>query len=276
MPKRVWHRQVIKRRPKQVRCNKRKMSTALLEIEDLHARVAGKEIIRGLNLTINEGEVHAVMGPNGAGKSTLSYVLSGKPGYEVTGGTIKFRGRDLLSMPPEDRAREGLFLIMQYPVDIPGVPVTTFLKHAVNAVRKHQNLPELDTMEFIKLVREEGKKLGISNDMLKRPVNVGFSGGEKKRLETLQMAILKPRFAILDEADSGLDIDAMKVVADGVNAERNEHNALLVITHYQRLLNYIVPDFVHVFADGHIVKSGGKELATELEETGYAQFVKEK
>lgn len=252
------------------------IKTPLLEIEDLYARVADREIIKGFNLTINEGEVHAIMGPNGAGKSTLSYVLSGKPGYEVTGGKIKFKGMDLLKIPPEERAREGIFLIMQYPVEIPGVPVTTFLKHSVNAVRKHRNLPELDTMEFIKLVREEGKKLGISNDMLKRPINVGFSGGEKKRLETLQLAILKPQFAILDEADSGLDIDALKVVADGVNAERSEHNAMLVITHYQRLLNYIVPDFVHVFADGHIVKSGGKELALELEETGYAQFVKEK
>lgn len=250
--------------------------TPLLEIEDLYARVAEREIIKGLNLTINEGEVHAVMGPNGAGKSTLSYVLCGKPGYEITGGKIRFKGMDLLKMSPEERAREGMFLIMQYPVEIPGVPVTTFLKHSVNAVRKHRNLPELDTMEFIKFVREEGKKLGISADMLKRPVNVGFSGGEKKRLETLQLAILKPCFAILDEADSGLDIDALKVVADGVNAERGEHNSLLVITHYQRLLNYIVPDFVHIFADGHIVKSGGKELAQELEETGYAQFVKEK
>ena len=252
------------------------MSTALLEIEDLHARVAGKEIIRGLNLTINEGEVHAIMGPNGAGKSTLSYVLSGKPGYEVTGGTIKFRGRDLLSMPPEDRAREGLFLIMQYPVEIPGVPVTGFLKHAVNAGRKYRGEPELDTMEFIKMLREEGRKLGIDAEMLKRAVNVGFSGGEKKRLETLQMTILKPQLAILDEADSGLDIDALKVVAEGVNRLRDDRRSLLVITHYQRLLNYIVPDVVHVFAEGHIVRSGGKNLALELEETGYAEFVKEK
>ena len=250
--------------------------TPLLEIEDLCAKVADKEIIKGFNLTINEGEIHALMGPNGAGKSTLSYVLSEKQGYEVTSGKVLFKGKNLLKMSTEERAREGLFLIMQYPVEIPGVPVTTFLKHSVNAVRKHQNLPELDTMDFIKMVREEGKKLGISNDMLKRPINVGFSGGEKKRLETLQLSILKPTFAILDEADSGLDIDALKVVADGVNAEHNEHNALLVITHYQRLLNYIVPDYVHVFADGHIVQSGGKELALELEKTGYAQFVKEK
>lgn len=249
--------------------------TPLLEIEDLCARVADKEIVKDFNLTINEGEVHAIMGPNGAGKSTLSYVLCGKPGYEVTSGSVRFKGKDLLSMSVEERAREGLFLIMQYPVEIQGVPVTTFLKHAVNAVRKHQNLPELDTMEFIKTVREEGKKLGITPDMLKRPINVGFSGGEKKRLETLQLAILKPSLAILDEADSGLDIDALKVVAEGINAERNEHNALLVITHYQRLLNYIEPDYVHIYADGHIVKSGDKNLAIELEKNGYAAFVKE-
>ena len=249
--------------------------TPLLEIEDLCARVADKEIVKDFSLTINEGEVHAIMGPNGAGKSTLSYVLCGKPGYEVTSGSVRFKGKDLLSMSVEERAREGLFLIMQYPVEIQGVPVTTFLKHAVNAVRKHQNLPELDTMEFIKTVREEGKKLGITPDMLKRPINVGFSGGEKKRLETLQLAILKPSLSILDEADSGLDIDALKVVAEGINAERNEHNALLVITHYQRLLNYIEPDYVHIYADGHIVKSGGKDLAIELEKNGYAAFVKE-
>lgn len=249
--------------------------TPLLEIEDLCARVADKEIVKDFNLTINEGEVHAIMGPNGAGKSTLSYVLCGKPGYEVTSGSVRFKGKDLLSMSVEERAREGLFLIMQYPVEIQGVPVTTFLKHAVNAVRKHQNLPELDTMEFIKTVREEGKKLGLTPDMLKRPINVGFSGGEKKRLETLQLAILKPSLSILDEADSGLDIDALKVVAEGINAERNEHNALLVITHYQRLLNYIEPDYVHIYADGHIVKSGGKDLAIELEKNGYAAFVKE-
>ncbi len=249
------------------------MKTPLLEIEDLYAQVGDKEIIKNFNLTINEGEVHAIMGPNGAGKSTLSYVLTGKPGYEVTSGSIKFKGKDLLSMSPEDRAREGVFLVMQYPVEIPGVPTSTFLKHAVNAVRKHNNLTELDTMEFIKVLREEGKKLGIDNDMLKRPVNVGFSGGEKKRLETLQMSILKPNFAILDEADSGLDIDALKVVSDGVNALRDGKRSMLVITHYQRLLNYIVPDFVHVFADGHIVKSGDKSLALELEESGYAEFI---
>lgn len=249
------------------------MKTPLLEIEDLYARVGDKEIIKNFNLTINEGEIHAIMGPNGAGKSTLSYVLTGKPGYEVISGSIKFKGKDLLSMSPEDRAREGVFLVMQYPVEIPGVPTSTFLKHAVNSVRKYHNLPELDTMEFIKVLREEGKKLGIDNEMLKRPVNVGFSGGEKKRLETLQMSILKPDFAILDEADSGLDIDALKVVSEGVNTLRDGKRSMLVITHYQRLLNYIVPDFVHVFADGRIVKSGDKSLALELEESGYAEFI---
>lgn len=252
------------------------MTTPLLEIEDLHAKVGDKEIIKGFNLTINPGEVHAIMGPNGAGKSTLSYILTGKPGYEVTAGSVKFKGNDLLAMSTEERAREGVFLIMQYPVEIPGVPVTSFLKYAVNASRQHQNLPELDTMEFIKMVREEGRKLGIDGDMLKRAVNVGFSGGEKKRLETLQMSVLKPQLSILDEADSGLDIDALKVVAEGVNSLRDDRRSMLVITHYQRLLNYIVPDFVHVFADGHIVKSGDKNLALELEEKGYAGFVKEK
>ena len=251
-------------------------NTPLLEIEDLYARVGKKEIIKDFNLTINEGEVHAIMGPNGAGKSTLSYVLTGKLGYEVTSGKVWFKGKDLLAMSPEERAREGIFLCMQYPVEIPGVPTTTFLKHAVNVVRKHRNEPELDTLNFVKMVREEGKALGIDNEMIKRPVNVGFSGGEKKRLETLQMSILKPDFSILDEADSGLDIDALKVVADGVNALRDGHRSMLVITHYQRLLNYIVPDFVHVFADGHIVRSGDKTLALELEEKGYAEFVKEK
>lgn len=252
------------------------MTTPLLEIEDLHARVCDKEIVKGFNLTINEGEVHAIMGPNGAGKSTLSNILCGKPGYEVTSGSVRFKGKDLLAMSPEERAREGIFLAMQYPVEIPGVPVTTFLKHAVNAVRKHRGEPELDTMEFIKMVREEGYKFKLDAEMIKRPVNVGFSGGEKKRLEVLQMAILKPDFAILDEADSGLDIDALKLVADGVNTLRDGHRAMLIITHFQRLLSHVVPDFVHVYANGHIVKSGGKELARELEEKGYAEFVKEK
>ena len=251
-------------------------NTPVLEIEDLCAKVGDKEIIKNFSLTINEGEVHAIMGPNGAGKSTLSYVLCGKPGYEITSGSVKFKGKDLTAMSVEERAREGLFLIMQYPVEIPGVQVSAFLKYAVNAVRKHRNEPELDTMEFIKIMRAEGKKLGIDNDMLKRAVNVGFSGGEKKRMETLQMAMLKPAMAILDEADSGLDIDALKVVADGINSLRDGKRAMLVITHYQRLLNYIVPDFLHVFADGHIGKSGDKNLALELEENGYAEFIRNK
>ena len=251
------------------------MNAPLLEIEDLCAEVGGKQIIKNFNLTINKGEIHAIMGPNGAGKSTLSYVLCGKPGYKVTSGSVYFKGKNLLSMSPEERAREGMFLIMQYPVEIPGVPSTTFLKHAVNAVRKHQNLPELDTMEFLKMVREEGRLLGIDNEMLKRPINVGFSGGEKKRMEALEMAILKPSFAILDEADSGLDIDAMKVVADSVNRLRGPEHAMLIITHFQRLLNYVEPDFVHIFANGHIVKSGDKHLAVELEQNGYAEYVKE-
>lgn len=251
------------------------MSTPLLEIEDLYAGVNGKEIIKGFNLTIKTGEIHAIMGPNGAGKSTLSNVLCCKPGYTVSSGKVKFKGIDLLKLSPEDRAREGLFLSMQYPVEIPGVPVTSFLKHSVNAIRKYRGEPELDTMEFIKMVREEGKKLGLDGEMIKRAVNVGFSGGEKKRLETLQMSVLKPSLAILDEADSGLDIDALRVVADGVNNLHTEENGLLVITHYQRLLNYIVPDYVHIYADGRIVKTGNKDLALELEEKGYAEFVKE-
>ena len=251
------------------------MTTPLLEIEDLYAGVDGKEIIKGFNLTINAGEIHALMGPNGAGKSTLSNILCGKPGYHVTSGRVRFKGHDLLKLSAEERAREGLFLSMQYPVEIPGVPITSFLKHAVNAIRKHRGEPELDTMEFIKMVREEGKKLGLDAEMIKRAVNVGFSGGEKKRLETLQMSVLQPVLAILDEADSGLDIDALRVVAEGVNALHTPDNALLVITHYQRLLNYIVPDFVHIYADGRIVKTGGKELALELEQRGYAEFVKE-
>ena len=252
------------------------MTTPLLEIEDLYAGVDGKEIIKGFNLTINPGEVHAIMGPNGAGKSTLSNVLCGKPGYYVSSGRVMFKGKDLLKLSPEERACEGLFLSMQYPVEIPGVPVTSFLKHAVNSIRSYKGEPELDTMEFIKMVKAEGKKLGLDNEMIKRAVNVGFSGGEKKRLETSQMSVLKPSLAILDEADSGLDIDALRVVAEGVNALRNDENALLVITHYQRLLNYIIPDFVHVYADGKIVKTGDKSLALELEEKGYAGFVKEK
>lgn len=250
--------------------------TVLLEIDNLSARVEEKEILKGFSLTINEGETHAIMGPNGAGKSTLSYVLAGREGYEITGGTVKFKGKNLLSMSTEERAREGVFLAMQYPVEIPGVATSTFLKHALNSVRKHQGKEELDTMSFIKILKQKAADLGIKQDMIKRAINVGFSGGEKKRVETLQMSILEPSFAILDEADSGLDIDALKVVADGVNKLREEHRGMLVITHYQRLLNYIVPDFVHVFADGKIVKSGNKDLALELEKNGYGEFIGEK
>jgi Fe-S cluster assembly ATP-binding protein len=246
---------------------------ALLEIIDLCAKVGDKEILKNFNLSISSGEVHAIMGPNGAGKSTLSYVLSGRPGYEITNGRVLLDGKDMLSIPAEERAREGLFLAFQYPVEIPGVATSTFLKHALNSVRKHKNQDALDTMTFVKLLREKAKKLGISQDMLKRALNVGFSGGEKKRLETLQMSVLEPRVAILDEMDSGLDIDALKVVAEGVNNLRDENRSMLVITHYQRLLNYIVPDYVHVLADGKIVKSGGKNLALELEEKGYGQFI---
>lgn len=249
--------------------------TKLLEIEDLYVTVDNKEIIKGLNLTVNEGEVHALMGPNGAGKSTLAYVLAGREGYEVVSGSIKYKGRNLLEMSLEERACEGIFLCMQYPVEIPGVPVSAFLKHAVNAQRKYKKEPELDTFDFVKQLREEGKKLGIDNEMIKRFVNVGFSGGEKKRMEILQMAVLKPSLSILDEADSGLDIDALKVVADGVNALHDQKHSQLIITHYQRLLNYIVPDFVHIYANGRIVKTGGKDLAVKLEEQGYSNLIKE-
>lgn len=248
----------------------------LLEIKNLYASVGDKEIIKGLNLTINEGEVHAIMGPNGAGKSSLSYVLSGKEGYVVTSGEILFKGKNLLDMSVEERAREGLFLSLQYPTEIPGVVVSNFLKHSLNAIRKYNNDEELDTLSFMKLLRKEAEVLGINQEMLKRFVNVGFSGGEKKRFETLQMALLKPSFAILDEIDSGLDIDALKTVSEGVNALRNEKNAFLVITHYQRLLSYIVPDVIHIFADGKIIKTGDKNLALELEKNGYASFLKEK
>ncbi len=251
------------------------MTTPLLEIEDLYGGVAGKEIIKGFNLTINEGEVHAIMGPNGAGKSTLSNILCGKPEYYVSSGKITFKGKDLLKMSVEERAREGLFLSMQKPVEIPGVSITPFLKHALNSIRAYRGEKEMDTVEFVKLLREEGRKLNLGPDMLKRSINVGFSGGEAKRLETLQMAILRPDLAILDEADSGVDIDAMRIIGEGVNACRNDKTGLLVITHYQRLLNYIVPDYVHVYAGGKIVKTGNKDLAEELERTGYSEFVKE-
>lgn len=251
------------------------MTKPLLEIKHLYARVADKEIIKDLNLTVNEGEVHALMGPNGAGKSSLSYVLSGKDGYQVTSGSVYFKGKNLLEMNTEERARSGLFLSMQYPTEIPGVVVSNFLKQSLNAVLKHRGEPELDTSNFMKRLKKEAAALNISSEMLKRFVNVGFSGGEKKRFETLQMALLKPDFCILDEIDSGLDIDALKTVADGVNSLRTPQNAFLVITHYQRLLSHIVPDVVHIFADGHIIKTGDKTLALELEKSGYADFVRE-
>jgi len=244
----------------------------MLEIKNLHATVDGKEILKGIDLTVNAGEIHAIMGPNGSGKSTLSYVLTGREGYEVTEGEVLFKGKNLMAMEPDERAGEGVFLAFQYPVEIPGVPNTTFLKEALNSVRRYRGEGELDAMQFVKLVREKTKMLHMSDDMLKRAVNVGFSGGEKKRNEALQMAVLEPSLAILDETDSGLDIDAMKTVADAVNLLRGPDKALLVITHYQRLLDYIVPDHVHVLAGGRIQKSGGKELALELEKSGYAAF----
>ncbi len=242
---------------------------ALLEVSDLHARVAEKEILKGINLTVNAGEVHAIMGPNGSGKSTLAGVLSGRDAYEVTGGEVLFEGKDLLDLEPEERAQEGLFLAFQYPVEIPGVNNTYFLKAALNSIRRYRGEEELDAAQFLKLVREKMKVLHIDPSLLNRPVNEGFSGGEKKRNEIFQMAVLDPKLAILDETDSGLDIDALKVVADGVNALRSPERAVIVVTHYQRLLNYIVPDFVHVLSGGKIVKSGGKELALELEAQGY-------
>jgi Fe-S cluster assembly ATP-binding protein len=244
----------------------------MLEIKDLHASVGGKPILDGLSLGIGAGEVHAIMGPNGSGKSTLAHVLAGRDGYEVTAGSVTYRGRDLLALPPEERAREGLFLGFQYPVEIPGVGTANFLKAAVNAVRRHRGEPELDAMEFLKLVRAKRKLLAIDEEMLRRPLNVGFSGGEKKRAEMLQMALLEPSLAVLDETDSGLDIDALKVVADGINAMRAPERAILMITHYQRLLGYVVPDHVHVLAQGRIQRSGGKELALELEREGYGEM----
>lgn len=242
---------------------------ALLEIEDLHAEVDGTEILKGLTLSVPAGEVHAIMGPNGSGKSTLSYVLAGRDGYAVTGGSVRFDGRDLLAMEPEDRAREGLFLAFQYPVEIPGVGNGTFLRSAVNAVRKHRGQEELDAGSFLKVAKAVMQRLEISRDFLSRSVNAGFSGGEKKRNEIFQMAMLEPRLAILDETDSGLDIDALRIVADGVNALRGPERSMIVVTHYQRLLEYIQPDHVHVLARGRIIRSGGKELALELEERGY-------
>ncbi|MGB9603393.1 MAG: Fe-S cluster assembly ATPase SufC [Verrucomicrobiia bacterium] len=241
----------------------------MLEIKNLHAGVEGKKILKGLNLVIRPGEVHAIMGPNGSGKSTLSAVLAGKPEYEVFEGEVIYMGKNLLDMAPEDRAKEGIFLAFQYPVEIPGVNSAYFLKSALNEVRKYRGLPELDAIEFLNLVREKMKSLELPEDFLKRSVNEGFSGGEKKKNEIFQMIVLEPTLAILDETDSGLDIDALRIVADGINRMRSPERAQLVITHYQRLLNYIVPDFVHVLTNGQIVKSGGKELALELEERGY-------
>lgn len=250
------------------------MSEYLLEIKNLRARVAEKEIIKDLSLKIRKGEVHALMGPNGAGKSTLSYVLAGKSDYEITSGSILFDGHDLLAMSPEERSCTGLFLSMQHPVAIPGVTTANFLKHSVNAHRKFNGEPDLDAAEFLKLMRQESQKLNIPSEMLKRELNVGFSGGEKKRLEILQMSLLKPSLAILDEADSGLDIDALNMVADGVNQLHNEHNSLLIITHHIDLLNRIQPDFVHIYADGHIVRTGDKSLAAEIERNGYQNYLK--
>ena len=248
----------------------------MLKIENLHASVAGKEILKGLSLTVNAGEVHAVMGPNGAGKSTLGNVLAGRDGYEVTAGTVSYEGRNLLDLDPEERAAAGLFLAFQYPVEIPGVNNTYFLRTALNAQRKRRGEEELDSMQFLKRVREKLAVLHLKDELLHRAVNEGFSGGEKKRNEIFQMALLEPRLAVLDETDSGLDIDAMKLVADGVNAMRDPTRAFIVITHYQRLLDYIVPDFVHVLADGRIVESGDKSLAHKLEEHGYAWIAERK
>jgi Fe-S cluster assembly ATP-binding protein len=245
------------------------MSKPILDIKDLHAGVEGKQILKGVSLTINPGEVHAVMGPNGSGKSTLAAVLAGRDGYDISGGEVLYNGHDLLDLDPEERAREGLFLAFQYPVEIPGVNSTYFLKAALNEIRKAKGESELDAMEFLELVKEKMKLLELKDDLLKRSVNEGFSGGEKKRAEIFQMAVIEPKLAILDETDSGLDIDALKIVSHGVNKLKRADNAQLVITHYQRLLNYIVPDFVHVLVDGRIVKSGDKSLALELEAKGY-------
>ena len=241
----------------------------LLEVKDLHAGIDGKEILKGLNLRVQKGEVHAIMGPNGSGKSTLSKVLAGHPSYEVISGEVLYEGKNLLELDPDERARSGLFMAFQYPVELPGVNNAYFLKAALNALRKHRGEEELDAMDFMALVRDRMKQLGIDETLLNRPVNEGFSGGEKKRNEIFQMAVLEPRLGILDETDSGLDIDALKIVAHGVNAMRSPDRAFLLITHYQRLLDYVVPDVVHVLSDGRIVRSGGKELAFELEEKGY-------
>src|SRR4051812_33088124 len=241
----------------------------ILEIKNLHAGVEGKRILKGIDLTLNDGECHAVMGPNGSGKSTLAAVLAGREGYDITEGEVLYKGQDLLDMDPEERAREGVFLAFQYPIEIPGVNSTYFLKSALNEIRKHHGEPELDAMEFLSLVKQKMKLLELNEDLLRRSVNEGFSGGEKKRNEIFQMAVLEPKLAILDETDSGLDIDALKIVAAGVNKLKRPDNAQLVITHYQRLLDYIIPDFVHVLVDGRIIKTGDKSLALQLEERGY-------
>jgi len=243
----------------------------MLEIHNLHVTVAGKQILKGVDLKIAAGEVHAIMGPNGSGKSTLSYVLAGRDGYEVTDGAILYQGKNLLELSTEERAREGIFLAFQYPVEIPGVGSNNFLKSALNTVRKHRGLQELDAMEFLKLIRAKRDEIGIPEEMLKRALNVGFSGGEKKRTEILQMTLMEPTLAILDETDSGLDIDALKIVSKGINALRAPDRSMLVITHYQRLLDYVQPDFVHVLSDGRIVRSGGRELALQLEKEGYVR-----
>jgi Fe-S cluster assembly ATP-binding protein len=247
----------------------------MLEIKDLHVAVDGKEILKGLSLSVNAGEVHAIMGPNGSGKSTLSYVLAGRAGYEITSGSVTYNGEDLNALAPEERAARGVFLAMQYPVEIPGVTTMTFLKTALNAQRRARGESDLDALNVLKRVREKAGTLKVSEEMLRRALNVGFSGGEKKRLEILQMALFEPKLAILDETDSGLDIDALKLVAEGVNTLRSPERAMLVITHYQRLLDYIVPDRVHVLSAGRIIREGGKELAHELEAKGYAQIVKD-
>jgi len=251
--------------------------TSLLNIDNLHVKLEDedREILRGLSLSVKPGEVHAIMGPNGSGKSTLSYVLSGRAGYEVTEGSVTYKGEDLLEMAPEERAAKGVFLAFQYPIEIPGVATMQFLKVALNAQRKARGEKELSTPDFMRMVKEKAAKLNVSQDMLKRPVNVGFSGGEKKRAEILQMAVLEPSLCILDETDSGLDIDALRVVADGVNALRSPDRAMIVITHYQRLLDYIVPDTVHVLYQGRVIKSGDKSLALDLEQNGYAEIIGE-
>ena len=245
---------------------------ALLQIKNLHVAVDDREILKGIDLKVEAGEVHAIMGPNGSGKSTLAYVLAGRPGYEVTEGSVTYKGEDLLEMPIDERAAAGVFLAFQYPIEIPGVATMTFLKAALNAQRKKRGLDELSTPDFVRKVREVSDRLNVSQEMLRRPLNVGFSGGEKKRNEIMQMALLEPSLCVMDETDSGLDIDALRIVADGVTAMKSPERGIVVITHYQRLLNHIIPDFVHVLSAGRIVRSGGKELALELEEKGYAEF----